>query len=359
MDLTLSSTQQAFQEKAQRIAEEDLRPQALVRDREGKFPFDALQALATEGLMGVNVSSEYGGSQAGVLSYSLAVIEIAKGDPAIAVTMAVNNMVSEVIAEFGTPAQREEIIPQMTSGSFSSGSFCLSEPGSGSDAAGMTTRVTASKKGFLLNGTKAWITSGAFAGIFLVWAHTEEGISLFLVDPKLAGISVGSPEEKMGQHISNTVSLSFDDVLLPEDALLGSPGEGFKIAMMALDGGRIGIASQSLGIGDAAISLCPDFELRFPTLFARQEAARSITLRAAYLKEKGVPFTRAASIAKLQASEVANEIVRALYATPDVCDPFLEKLLRDARVTRIYEGTSEVQRIVIARNFITQGLTGS
>ncbi len=352
--------------RAQGLAE-SLRAQALVRDDEATFPLDSLKDLADAGLMGVNVRPEYGGLGAGVVAYSLAVSTIAAADPAVAVTMAVNNMVNEVIQQFGTDDQRQHLIPAITSGEFSCGSFCLSEPGSGSDAAGMRTRATRTDDGWSITGAKAWITSGAYAGIFLVWASTgppeDRAISLFAVPADTPGITVGNAEEKMGQHASNTVALSFDDVKIPADSIVGEPGMGFPIAMMALDGGRIGIASQSLGIADAARSIAEDLGLTdgLHELDAALEAARSITWRAAWLKEQGDrPFSREASVAKLMASEVAGqwaaELYRRLPASSDSAFEdhrrFAAKLLRDVRVTRIYEGTSEIQRIVIARDLI-------
>ncbi|RAL23537.1 acyl-CoA dehydrogenase [Lujinxingia litoralis] len=374
MDAQLNPTQVDVQRRARQIAREHLAPRAIARDAAGEFPLDDLRRLADAGLMGVNINRELGGLQAGVVAYSLAVQAIAKADPAVAVTMAVNNMVGEVLSYFGTPSQTSTLVPKMTSGEFSSGSFCLSEPGSGSDAAGMLTRATRTTEGWRLSGTKAWITSGAYAGVFLVWAQTsvdgdDQGISLFIVDSRLPGITVGQPEDKMGQHASNTVSLAFDDVLIGPDALLGELGKGFRIAMMALDGGRIGIASQSIGIADGALewatkagldrsARCAD---ALEMMHARVEAARQLTLRAAWLKESAsTNFSRQASMAKLMASEVANEVARQCVALvgPEAAayDHPLAKLLRDARVTRIYEGTSEIQRVVIARDLIRHGV---
>ncbi|RDV39286.1 acyl-CoA dehydrogenase [Bradymonadaceae bacterium TMQ3] len=373
MNLQLTPSQRDVQARAREICREHIAPRALSRDTSAEFPLDDLRRLADAGLMGVNIASDLGGLQAGVVAYSLAVQAVAKADPAVAVTMAVNNMVGEVLAYFGTESQKQTLVPKMTSGEFSSGSFCLSEPGSGSDAAGMLTRATRTPEGWRINGTKAWITSGSYAGVFLVWAQTsvegdDQGISLFIVDPTLDGVSVGPPEEKMGQHASNTVSLAFDHVLIPGDALLGELGKGFRIAMMALDGGRIGIASQSIGIADAALELAaeagvgnhPQSADAFEMMHARIEAARQLTLRAAWLKEVGsTNFSREASMAKLMASEVANDVARRCLAlvgpSAAAYDHPLAKLVRDARVTRIYEGTSEIQRVVIARDLIRNG----
>jgi acyl-CoA dehydrogenase len=376
MDFSLTDTQRAIRDQARQIADEVLRPMARERDRSGQFPLEALALLARHGLMGVNVSKAYGGLEAGVVAYSLAVAEIARGDAAVAVTMCVNNMVAEVLEAFGRPDQRERYIPQLTSGAFSSGSFLLSEPGSGSDAASMLTRAERTGDGWRITGTKAWITSGAYAGVFLVWAKApddagEEHISLFIVDPQTPGITIGKAEKKMGQHASNTVPVAFEDVLVPHDAILGQEGEGFKVAMMALDGGRIGIASQALGIGLEALHLASEHGRQGDGPSATQratlaqmatelEAARQLALRAAWLKEqKDRRFTREASIAKLFCSETAwkatNEAVQLLGAEGYTTQKLAEKLFRDVRVTRIYEGTSEVQRIVIARDLMRQG----
>lgn len=377
MELETSPEQAQLQQIARSFGDDALRPAAAARDASSEFPTDDLRRMARFGLMGVNVGKAYGGTNAGVVAYSLAVTEIARADPAVAVTMCVNNMVCEVIEAFGTDAQRARWIPPITSGESLAGSFCLSEPGSGSDAAGMATRAVKTDEGWRINGAKAWITSGAHAGVFLVWAqtHVEGGadgegsdvISLFLVDPSADGISVGKAEEKMGQHASNTVQLSFDDVLVPDDALLGEIGHGFKVAMMALDGGRIGIGSQALGIAVEALALAqrrlrPHDALGYGRLAdyaAQLEAARLLVLRAAWLKEQGARrYSREASMAKLHASEVACRICEwaAQLPAPDTPEtPTLEKLLRDARVTRIYEGTSEIQRIVIARDLLRNG----
>lgn len=385
MEFTLNDIQRDVRDRARDFAASELRPLARERDRSGEFPLSSLEQMAKMGLMGINVSRAYGGLEAGVVAYSLAVAEIARGDGAVAVTMCVNNMVAEVIEAFGREDQKQKYIPSLMSGAFSSGSFLLSEPGSGSDAASMLTRAERCEDGWRITGSKAWITSGEYAGIFLVWAKTtsesrKEEISLFLVDPNAPGITIGKPEKKMGQHASNTVAVSFDQVLVPHDALLGAEGEGFKIAMMALDGGRVGIASQALGIGLEALDLARSHVLKkaqkhgadsiktladstladLATTATELEAARMLALRAAWLKEqKTRRFSREAAIAKLYCSEAgwraANQAVHLLGARGYSTDSLAEKLLRDVRVTRIYEGTSEVQRIVIARDLVRQG----
>ena len=362
MHLAETEQQTAARSTAARLAAEVVAPGAVDNDSAARFPTDILEQLAAHGLMGVNVSRERGGLAAGVIAYSLAVTEIASADPAVAVTMCVNNMVAEVIEHFGTDYQCAAYLPSMMNGEFVSGSFCLSEAGAGSDPRGMRTTATRTAHGWVINGTKAWITSGAYSRGLVVWAKTgDDEITAFLVDGKSEGISTGKPERKLGQHASNTVTVSFDDVEVAADAVLGNIGDGFKIAMMALDGGRVGIASQSLGIARSALGYVERH--KHPALFAQFEAARLLTLRAAWLKETGAKrFSREASMAKLHASELAARICAAAFDTVgalalDQNHP-VAKLFRDARVTRIYEGTNEIQRVVIAREVQRNGVLG-
>ena len=378
MEFELEAHQSDVREIARGVADELLRPSVDRRDREHSFPEETLRTMAERGLMGVNVSEQWGGLERGVVSYSLAITEVARADAAVAVTMAVNNMVAEIIEKFGTDAQKREHLSDLTGGVYSSGSFCLSEPGAGSDPAGMRTRAVRTDEGWRINGTKAWITSGDYAGVYVVWAQTEvageDRITAFLVDPNTPGISTGKPEKKMGQHGSNTVSVTFEDVDVPEGALLGELGGGFRIAMVALDGGRVGVASQALGLGIEAVEVARshvneafdernrDRALeRLTETYAELEAARLLVLRAAWMKERGESrFTREASMAKLYASEAAwDACIEALDVVGLDAHKRglpLERCLRDARVTRIYEGTSEIQRIVIARDLLRRGV---
>jgi alkylation response protein AidB-like acyl-CoA dehydrogenase len=380
MNFDFTETQQMVRESARTLAKK-VREGSLERDESHEFPADLMRELAQNGLMGVNVALDHGGSEAGVVAYALAVMEIAAADPAVATVMCVNNMVCEVIQEFGTPEQVAATVPHIQSGEWLAGSFCLSEPASGSDAASMRTTAVRDGDEWVLNGSKAWITSGQNAGVFIVWAKTPEEdfdgkapISAFLVDPATPGITVGPPEKKMGQHCSDTVSLAFDDVRIPAANLLGELGGGFRIAMMALDGGRIGIASQCVGIGEESLRLATAYATereQFGRAIARHQAiqfkladmateidaARMMVLRAAWLKEQGDrPFTREASMAKLMASEMAGRVsdeALQIHGGYGYTHEYrVEKLVRDARVTRIYEGTSEIQRIVIGREVL-------
>ena len=374
-----SESQALVQETARSYAQKTLAKVAAQLDREARFPAAQLRELAELGLMGVNVPEELGGAQAGAVAYVLAMMEIAQGCASTAVTMAVNNMVAETIVRFGTPEQARRYVPEITSGRFAAASFGLSEPHSGSDAAAMRTVARREASGWVLNGSKQWITSGDRAGVIIVWARTDtsvsaaKGISCFRVEGGSPGLGIGRHEEKMGIRASSTVSLSLEDLRLPETAMLGAPGQGFTIAMAALEGGRLGIAAQAVGIGTAALQAAVryardrkafgrpigDYQaLRFMLADVDTElaAARLLVLRASALKEAGRPFTREGSMAKLFASEKANracDVAVQVHGGYGYIDEFpVERYYRDARVTTIYEGTSEIQRMVIARDVL-------
>jgi alkylation response protein AidB-like acyl-CoA dehydrogenase len=378
VNLELTEEQQMVRRTARDYATRVLAPRAAARDIDGTFPEEELRALAGLGLLGVAVPDALGGSGAGVVAYSLAMQELARVDASVAVAVSVTNMVAELICRVGTEAQQRAHVPGLVSGAYVCGAFALSEPQAGSDPAGMTTSATRTDTGWRLRGTKQWITGGDRAGLLVVWALTNpeaghRGISAFLVPGKAPGLSVSRSEHKMGLHGSTTVQLVLDDVEVGEDALLGGEGQGFKLAMMALDGGRIGISSQAIGIARGALEAAVRYALdrtQFGAPIAQHqaiqhmladaatwlEAAELLTLRAAYLKEQGRPFTQAASMAKLFATEHACQIcdialqVHGGYGYTR--DFPVERAYRDVRVTRIYEGTSEIQRIVIARELI-------
>jgi alkylation response protein AidB-like acyl-CoA dehydrogenase len=375
----LNETQAMVQQAARGYAQKTLAPLAGQLDREGRFPREQLLELAELGLMGVNVPEEFGGAQAGAVSYVLAMMEISQACASTAVTMAVNNMVVETIVHFGSQEQKQRYVPEITSGRFAAASYALSEPQSGSDAAALRTNARRDGGGWVLNGSKQWITSGDHAGVIIVWARTggpgSKGISCFLVEAGAPGLQIGKHEDKMGLRASTTVSLTFEDLRLPAAAMLGAEGQGFAIAMRALDGGRVGIASQAVGIGTAALNAAVRYAkdrqafgqpianyqaIRFmlADVATELDAARLLTLRAAALKEAGKPFTREASMAKLFASEKANkacDIGVQIHGGYGYIDEFpAERHYRDARVTTIYEGTSEVQRIVIAREVLKE-----
>jgi len=377
MDLEPTDVQAAVAAAARSFAEKRVAPAARDIDRAARFPEEILREMAPLGLLAVNVPGAYGGAEAGVVAYALAVMEIAAADCSVAVTMAVTNMVGETIARFGTEDQKARCLPRLASAEWLAGAFALSEPQSGSDAGAMTTRAERREDRWVLNGAKQWITSGDRAGVMVVWARTgrtgSKGISAFLVEGGTPGLVVGRHEQKMGLRASSTVSLTFEDCEIPAEALLGAEGQGMRIALTALDGGRIGIASQATGTMRAALDAATRYA-RERRAFGRaigefqaisfaladmrtaHDAARLMTLRAAWLKEHGRPFSREASMAKLLASESAQSVVAKavqIHGGYGYVDEYpVERYFRDARVQTIYEGTSEIQRLVIAREIL-------
>jgi alkylation response protein AidB-like acyl-CoA dehydrogenase len=376
VDVTPGETQTLVQRTAREFAERVVMPRAAEIDAREEIPGEILRGAAELGLMAVNVPSELGGAGAGVISYALAIQEIARACASTAVLMSVTNMVGETIARFGTEAQKNLYCPNLAKGDHGLGSFALSEPDAGSDPGAIRTTARRDGSGWVLDGTKQWISGGSSAGVFIVWARTSppesgvKGISCFLVARGTDGLRIGRAEDKMGIRGSSTVPLEFAGCRVGEGDLLGSENEGFKIAMMALDGGRIGISSQAIGIGRAALEESVRYakdrrsfgvpigqhqaiQMKLADMQTQIEASNLLCLRAAWLKEQGWPFTREASMAKLFASEAAisvcNDAVQIHGGYGYTRDFAAERHLRDARVTTIYEGTSEIQRIVIAR----------
>jgi len=375
MDFDLDEIQQLVRDTARDFAQEHLAPRAADFERDGAIPGDVLRQMGDLGLLAIHVPESLGGAGADVVSYSLAMMEISRGCASTGVTMAVTNMVNEVIAAFGTDAQKQGHCPKLAAGEYLGG-FALSEVDAGSDPGGMRTTARRDGDDWVLNGTKQWISHGDDAGVLVVWARTSDrpggkGISCFLVPGGTAGLAVAGHEDKMGLRASHTCSLTLEDCRVPADALLGELDGGFRIAMMALDGGRIGIASQAIGIAEAALEASiayakdrrafdkpiADFQaVQWMIADSRAEldAARLLAFRAARLKSDGRPFTQEASMAKLFASEkawdVCNRAVQIHGGYGYMREYPVERHLRDVRVTQIYEGTSEVQRLVIARN---------
>jgi alkylation response protein AidB-like acyl-CoA dehydrogenase len=378
MDFSPTEEQLLIQRTARDFAERVLVPKAAERDATCQFPADELRELGKLGLLAIAVPEELGGAGAGIVAYSLVMQELARGDASVAVAVSVTNMVGELIAKNGTPDQQKRWTPRLASGELVSGAFALSEPEAGSDPAALRTTATKTASGWRLRGTKQWITTGDHAGVMIVWAVTDptaghKGITAFIVPGNARGLTVARLEDKLGLRASSTAQLVFDDVEVGDDAVLGQPGRGFALAMMALDGGRIGIASQAIGIArgalEAAIRYAGERKTFGQPIIKHQavgnmladaatwlDAANLMTLRAAYLKERGEPFSREAAMAKLLSTEHAWKIcdialqVHGGYGY--VKDFPVERALRDVRVTRIYEGTSEIQRIVISRNLL-------
>ncbi len=378
MDFEPSEAQAAVAATARAFAEKRVAPAAAENDRLRRFPADLVRGLGEMGLLCATVPAEYGGSEVGAVAYALAVMEIAAADCSLSVTMSVTNMVADCIARFGTEAQKRRCLPRLASAGWLSGAFALSEPQTGSDVASLATRAVRRGDRWVLDGRKQWITSGAQAGVFVVWAKTDpgagtRGITAFLVEAGTRGLAVGKHEDKMGLRASSTTPVLLEECAVPDSAVLGQPGQGFAIALSALDGGRIGIASQATGTIRAALQASARYA-RERTTFGRpiaehqavafmladmrtaHDAARLLALRAAFLKEQGRPFTREASMAKLFASEAAQRAVdRAvqIHGGYGYTGEFpVERYFRDARVQTIYEGTSEVQRLVIARSLL-------
>ena len=378
MDFTPTEEQLLVQRTARDAAERLLAPRAAARDLSSEFPTAELAELAKLGLLGIAIPEELGGAAAGTVAYSLALQELARGDGSVAVAVSVTNMVAELIATYGTPALAKAWVPRLVGGELVCGAFALSEPESGSDAAAMRTLATKTPSGWRITGSKQWITSGDHAGVLVVWAVTEagtahKGITAFLVPGTAKGLSVARLEEKMGLHGSSTAQLVLDGVEVEDADVLASVGGGFALAMVALDGGRIGIASQAIGIArgalEAAIRYAGERQTFGQPIIKHQaiggmladaatwlDAATLMTLRAASLKQAGQPFSQQAAMAKLFATEHAWKIcdialqVHGGYGY--VRDFPVERALRDVRATRIYEGTSEIQRLVIARSLL-------
>lgn len=381
MDLSLSEEQQMIQDMARRFAEAQLAPFAGKLDKSGDREafLGNLKQLADLGFVGLNVKAEYGGSGAGVVAFSVAMTEIARACASTAVTMSVNNMVAEVIQAIASEEQKQCYLPKLCSGEYSAASFCLSEAGAGSDPAAMKSTAVRDGDDWVLNGTKMWITSAEYAGVFVVWAVTDpaqpkgKGISCFLVESGTPGMMVGKAEKKMGQHASSTNSVIFEDCRIPGTALMGQLNDGYRIAVNELAGGRIGIGSLALGVALSAMDYAkayiserqqfgkPISHMQGPQwmladTYTELEAARLLLMNAADLKEKGQPFMKQAAMAKLYAAEVGN---RACYSAIQLMGGVgyteecpLERYARDIRVTSIYEGTSEIQRIIIARDLL-------
>ncbi len=379
MPFQLTEEQKMVRLLARDFAKKELEPVASQRDREEIFPLDVVKKMGELGLLGMMVPVEYGGDGAGAVSYCLALQEIAYACASTAVTMSVANLSTEPLLKFGDEAQKSKYLGRLAQGELL-GCFALTEPGAGSDPGSLVLEAQADGDHYRINGTKTFITHGQYADVVNLIARTgpekgSKGLSAFIVEKGTPGFTVGSKEDKMGLRASNTVELLFNDCVVPKENLLGNLGSGFKIAMIALDSGRIGIASQALGITRA----CLDESLRYAKdrkQFGRSissfeaiqwmladmatgiEAAYWLVLSAARRKDQDLPFTKEASMAKLFASELANKsayLALQIHGGYGYLKDFkVERLYRDARATSIYEGTSEIQRLVIAKNLLKE-----
>jgi len=377
---TLPETHEMLRKTCREFADKELVPIAAQLDREHRFPREQVQQLADMGLMGITISEEDGGAGLDSFAYALAMEEISRGCASTGVIMTVNNsLYCDPVSKFGSPAQKEKFLRPFAAGK-QLGCFALSEPGNGSDAGAARTTAERKGDGWVLNGTKAWITNGYDAHAAIVFATTDKtkkqkGLSAFLVPMPTPGLSLGKKEEKLGIRASSTCNLIFEDCVLPAESLLGQEGEGFKIAMSTLDGGRIGIASQALGIAQAALEEAVSYakqrqafgapianlqaiQFKIADMACRLDAARLLTWRAAQLKDQKVRYTKEAAMAKLAASEMAtfvtHQTIQILGGNGYVAEFPAERHYRDARITEIYEGTSEIQRVVIAANVLKE-----
>lgn len=383
MDLSLTEDQAMIQDMAAKFAQTELAPVAEKLDQHGdrELFLSNLQKLADLGFMGLNVNSAYGGTEAGTVVFSLAMTEIARACASTAVTMSVTNMVGEVIESVASEEQKQKYLPKLCSGEYAAGGFCLTESGAGSDPSGMKTKAVLEGDEWVINGAKQFITSAEYAGIFVLWAVTDpdakrgKGISCFLVEAGTPGLIISPAEKKMGQHASATNEVVFDNCRIPKDALMGNLNEGFKVAVSELAGGRIGIGSLSLGIGLAAIDYAREYvnereqfgqkianfqgiQWMLAEAYTDMEAARLLLMNASDKKDKGLPFGKEASMAKLFASEKANQVcytaLQLMGGAGYIKEYPLERYARDVRVASIYEGTSEIQRVIIARDLLQE-----
>lgn len=375
MDFKLTEEQQMIKQAARDFAQTDCLPGVIERDEQQRFPKDQIKKMGELGFMGMMVSPEYGGSGMDTLSYVLAMEEISKIDASCSVAMSVNNsLVCWGIEKFGSEEQKQKYLKPLASGE-QIGAFCLSEPEAGSDATSQ--RTTAEDKGdyYLLNGTKNWITNGNSASVYLVIAQTDpekghRGINALIVEKGMDGFVVGKKEDKLGIRGSDTHSLMFTDVKVPKENRIGEDGFGFKFAMKTLSGGRIGIAAQALGIAAGAYELALKYAqerkafgkeimrhqaiaFKLADMHTEIEAARMLVYKAAMDKDNGESFDLSGAMAKLKASQVAMDVsVEAVQIHGGygyVKEYHVERLMRDAKITQIYEGTSEIQKIVISR----------
>jgi butyryl-CoA dehydrogenase len=378
MDIQLTEEQRQVRELCRQFAESELRPSARKWDLEHQFPAEAVQKMAEMGLMGVAIPSELGGAGMDNVSYAVAMEEISRGCAGTGVIMSVNNsLYCDPVLKFGTEEQRRDFLTPFARGE-RLGAFALTEPMSGSDAAEMATVAVRKGGEYVLNGTKNFITNGPQADVVIVFAMTDrskghKGISAFLVPCSVKGFTRGRPDEKVGIRASGSCTLFFEDVVLPERFRLGGEGEGFKVAMQTLDGGRIGIAGQALGIAQAAyeeavayakerkafgkpITQFQAIQFMLADMATEIDAARLLVWRAAWLKDKGVRHSAESAMAKLYASEMCERVtskaiqVHGGYGYVKEYD--VERHWRDGRITEIYEGTSEIQRLVIAASVL-------
>jgi len=380
MTFELTEEQEAVRYAARNFAKTQLLPDAIERDTKGIFPYEQVKAMGVLGFMGMMVSPEFQGGGMDSICYVLAIEEISKVDASAGVIMSVNNsLVCWGLEKYGTREQKEKYLSKLATGKML-GAFCLSEPEAGSDATSQRTTAREVDDFYVMNGTKNWITNGGTADVYMVIAQTDatkghKGISAFIVDKGTPGFVVGKKEDKLGIRSSDTHSLMFTDVKVPRENRIGDSGFGFKFAMETLNGGRIGIAAQALGIAAGAYELAVAYskerkafgkpicehqaiQFKLADMATSIEAARLLVMKAAWLKDQGKDYSDASAMAKLYASQVAMDVtVEAVQVHGGygyVKEYHVERMMRDAKITQIYEGTSEIQKIVISRNLLSK-----
>lgn len=381
MEFGLTEEQKLIQQTAREFADEKLAPLAAEYDRTEEFTWPQAKMLAEMGFLGMMVPEEYGGSGLDTISYVMAMEEVSRACASTSVTMTVqNSLVCWPIEHFGNDAQKRKYLVPLARGEIL-GCYALTEPVAGSDPASMATTAREDGDSYILNGSKIFISNGGVAKVAIVWAQTDrdlkhKGISCFIVDADAPGYTIGAEEKKLGIRGSNTTELHFEECRVPKANLLGTAGEGFKIAMQTLDGGRIGIASQALGIGQACIDTSVKYsyqrqafgkplaeieaiQIKIADMAMEVQASRLLTYHAAWLKDQGVRFSKQAAMAKLHASEASTKAAHMavqIHGGYGYLKDFpVERLYRDARITEIYEGTSEIQRLVISSMTLKEG----
>ena len=382
--LTSSLTEEQIMIKnlASDFAEKEIKPVAAENDKNSSFPSGVVEKLFELGFMGHYVPEKYGGSGLDFLSYIIAIEEISKACASTGtIVMAHNSLTCSPILDFGTEEQKKKYLPALSGGN-TIGCFALSEPESGSDAASIRTTAEFKDGHYIINGTKSWITNGAEAEIVILFASTDKskksrGITAFIIDLNTPGVSVGKSEHKLGIKATSTTQLIFEDCKIPRESVLGNEAEGFKVAMKTLDGGRIGVAAQAVGIAQASLDSSVEYSLErkafgesisnfqgiqfmLADMATRIEASRMLSYKAALMKDRGEKFTKYSAMAKLSAAETAmwaaTKAIQIHGGNGYTTDYPVERFFRDAKITEIYEGTSEIQRLVIAKQLLTESV---
>ncbi|HHY61229.1 MAG TPA: acyl-CoA dehydrogenase [Clostridia bacterium] len=380
MPYLLTEEQKMMRDMVRKLAQNEIAPRAAEIDRTGEFPWENIKKMAELGLMGVPIPQEYGGAGCDFLSYIITIEEISRACASTGVILAVHTSVGTLpILYFGTEEQKRKYIPKLAAGEYI-GAFALTEPNAGSDASNIATTARLEGDHYIVNGTKIFITNGGVADVYVTFVRTGQekgykGVSCLLIEKDTPGFSIGKKEEKMGLHGSQTTELIFENARVPKENLLGKEGEGFKVAMALLDGGRIGIGAQALGIAQAAFDVAKEYakqrvqfgqpiaefqaiQFMLADMATKIDCARLLVYRAARLKDMGLPHSKEASMAKMYATDTAMEVTTnavQILGGYGYCKEYpVERYMRDAKITQIYEGTNQIQRRVIAKHLLKE-----